>query len=74
MWRVLSKRVPQAGEPAIINPMVDFGYPFDELAERVIKTEKERNIPIVEDVFEEILPELYGAVAKVLVYIKTLRT
>jgi flagellar biosynthesis protein len=53
---------------------LDFGYPFDELAERVIKTEKERNIPIVEDVFEEILPELYGAVAKVLVYIKTLRT
>jgi hypothetical protein len=34
MWRVLSKRVPHAGEPAIINPMVEVEYPFDELAER----------------------------------------
>jgi flagellar biosynthesis protein len=58
---------------------------YGELAERIIKIAKERNIPIVEDedlisalirveVFEEIPPELYRAVAKVLVFIKTLRT
>jgi flagellar biosynthesis protein len=58
---------------------------YGELAERIIKIAKERNIPVVEDkdlisalirveVFEEIPPELYRAVAKVLVFIKTLRT
>jgi flagellar biosynthesis protein len=58
---------------------------YGELAERIIKIAKEKNIPIVEDkdlvsalirveVFEEIPPELYRAVAKVLVFIKTLRT
>ncbi len=58
---------------------------YGELAERIIKIAKERNIPVVEDkdlisalirveVFEEIPPELYQAVAKVLVFIKTLRT
>jgi len=58
---------------------------YCELAERIIKIAKEKNIPVVEDkdlisalirveVFEEIPPELYRAVAKVLVFIKTLRT
>jgi flagellar biosynthesis protein len=58
---------------------------YGKLAERIIKIAKEKNIPIVEDkdlvsalirveVFEEIPPELYRAVAKVLVFIKTLRT
>ena len=58
---------------------------YGELAKRIIKIAKEKNIPIVEDkdlvsalirveVFEEIHPELYRAVAKVLVFIKTLRT
>ena len=58
---------------------------YGELAERIIKIAKEKNIPIVEDkdlvsalirveVFEEIPPELYRAVARVLVFIKTLRT
>jgi len=58
---------------------------YGELAERIIKIAKEKNIPIVEDkdlvsalirveVFEEIPPELYRAVAKVLVFIKTLGT
>jgi flagellar biosynthesis protein len=57
---------------------------YSELAERIIKIAKERNIPVVEDkdlisalirveVFEEIPPELYRAVAKVLAFIKTLR-
>ncbi|WP_333785292.1 EscU/YscU/HrcU family type III secretion system export apparatus switch protein [Thermocrinis sp.] len=57
---------------------------FGELAERIIKTAKEKGIPIVEDkeltsaligveVFEEIPPELYRAVAKILVFVKKIR-
>jgi flagellar biosynthesis protein len=72
-------------EPEKDNAPVVFAKGYGELAERIIKIAKERNIPIVEDkdlisalirveVFEEIPPELYRAVAKVLVFIKTLRT
>ncbi|WP_448588256.1 EscU/YscU/HrcU family type III secretion system export apparatus switch protein [Thermocrinis sp.] len=57
---------------------------FGELADKIIRIAKERNIPIVEDrelisalirveVFEEIPPELYKAVAKILVFIKQIR-
>jgi flagellar biosynthesis protein len=72
-------------EPEKDNAPVVLAKGYGELAERIIKIAKERNIPIVEDkdlisalirveVFEEIPPELYRAVAKVLVFIKTLRT
>ncbi len=55
-----------------------------EIAEKIIKIAKENNIPIVEDkyllsammnveVYEEIPPELYRAVAKVLVFIKKVK-
>ncbi len=51
-----------------------------ELAEKIIEIAKEKGIPVVEDknlvealiqvdIYEEIPPELYEAVAKVLVYI-----
>jgi flagellar biosynthesis protein len=71
-------------EPEKDNAPVVLAKGYGELAERIIKIAKERNIPIVEDkdlisalirveVFEEIPPELYRAVAKVLVFIKTLR-
>ncbi|WP_029551497.1 EscU/YscU/HrcU family type III secretion system export apparatus switch protein [Thermocrinis jamiesonii] len=57
---------------------------FGELAEKIIKTAKENGIPIVEDkelvsalikveVFEEIPPELYRAIAKILVFVKRIR-
>jgi flagellar biosynthesis protein len=70
-------------EPEKDNAPVVLAKGYGELAERIIKIAKERNIPIVEDkdlisalirveVFEEIPPELYRAVAKVLVFIKTL--
>jgi len=72
-------------EPEKDNAPVVLAKGYGELAEKIIKIAKERNIPIVEDkdlisalimveVFEEIPPELYRAVAKVLVFIKTLRT
>jgi flagellar biosynthesis protein len=72
-------------EPEKDNAPVVLAKGYGELAERIIKIAKERNIPVVEDkdltsalirveVFEEIPPELYRAVAKVLVFIKTLRT
>ena len=72
-------------DPEKDNAPVVFSKGYGELAERIIKIAKERNIPVVEDkdlisalirveVFEEIPPELYRAVAKVLVFIKTLRT
>jgi flagellar biosynthesis protein len=72
-------------DPEKDNTPVVLAKGYCELAERIIKIAKERNIPIVEDkdlisalirveVFEEIPPELYRAVAKVLVFIKTLRT
>lgn len=72
-------------DPEKDNAPVVLAKGYGELAERIIKIAKERNIPIVEDedlisalirveVFEEIPPELYRAVAKVLVFIKTLRT
>jgi flagellar biosynthesis protein len=71
-------------EPEKDNAPVVLAKGYGELAERIIKIAKERNIPVVEDkdlvsalirveVFEEIPPELYRAVAKVLVFIKTLR-
>jgi len=71
-------------DPEKDNAPVVLAKGYGELAERIIKIAKERNIPIVEDkdlisalirveVFEEIPPELYQAVAKVLVFIKTLR-
>jgi flagellar biosynthesis protein len=71
-------------DPEKDNAPVVLAKGYGELAERIIKIAKERNIPIVEDkdlisalirveVFEEIPPELYRAVAKVLVFIKTLR-
>jgi replicative DNA helicase len=47
---VLSKRVPHAGELAIINPMVEFEYPSDELAERAVlgaMIKDPENIPVV---------------------------
>ncbi len=57
---------------------------FGELAERIIKIAKDNNVPVIEDrylvsammnveVYEEIPPELYRAVAKVLVFIKKAR-
>ncbi len=72
-------------DPEKDNAPVVLAKGYGELAERIIKIAKEKNIPIVEDkdlisalirveVFEEIPPELYRAVAKVLVFIKTLRT
>lgn len=71
-------------DPEKDNAPVVLAKGYGELAERIIKIAKERNIPVVEDkdlisalikveVFEEIPPELYRAVAKVLVFIKTLR-
>ncbi|NAZ23317.1 MAG: flagellar biosynthesis protein FlhB [Thermocrinis sp.] len=72
-------------DPEKDNAPVVLAKGYGELAERIIKIAKEKNIPVVEDkdlvsalirveVFEEIPPELYRAVAKVLVFIKTLRT
>jgi flagellar biosynthesis protein len=72
-------------DPEKDNAPVVLAKGYGELAERIIKIAKERNIPVVEDkdlisalirveVFEEIPSELYRAVAKVLVFIKTLRT
>jgi flagellar biosynthesis protein len=72
-------------DPEKDNAPVVLAKGYGELAERIIKIAKERNIPVLEDkdlisalirveVFEEIPPELYRAVAKVLVFIKTLRT
>jgi len=72
-------------DPEKDNAPVVLAKGYGELAERIIKIAKEKNIPIVEDkdlisalirveVFEEIPPELYRAVAKVLVFIKTLGT
>lgn len=72
-------------DPEKDNAPVVLAKGYGELAERIIKIARERNIPVVEDedlisalirveVFEEIPPELYRAVAKVLVFIKTLRT
>ncbi len=54
------------------------------IAERIIKLAKENNIPIVEDtdlvnaminmeVYEEIPPELYRAIAQILVFVKHVR-
>jgi len=54
------------------------------IAERIIKLAKENNIPIVEDtdlvnaminmeVYEEIPPELYRAIAQILVFVKHIR-
>jgi len=71
-------------DPEKDNAPVVLAKGYGELAKRIIKIAKERNIPVVEDkdlvsalirveVFEEIPPELYRAVAKVLVFIKTLR-
>ncbi len=51
------------------------------IAERIIKLAKENNIPVVEDtdlvnaminmeVYEEIPPELYRAIAQILVFVK----
>ncbi len=55
-----------------------------ELAEKIIETAKKHGVPVLEDkalisalmkveVYEEIPPELYRAVAKVLVFIKAVR-
>ena len=55
-----------------------------ELADKIIQIAKENNVPIVEDkylisalmnveVYEEIPPELYRAVAKVLAFVKRVR-
>ncbi len=55
-----------------------------ELAERIIEIAKENKVPIVEDryllsammkveVYEEIPPELYRAVAKVLAFVQKVR-
>ncbi len=51
------------------------------IAERIIKLAKENNIPVVEDtdlvnaminmeVYEEIPPELYRAIAQILIFVK----
>ncbi len=51
------------------------------IAERIIKLAKENNIPVVEDtdlvnaminmeIYEEIPPELYKAIAQILVFVK----
>ncbi len=72
-------------DPEKDNAPVLLAKGYGELAERIIKIAREKNIPVVEDkelisalirveVFEEIPPELYRAVAKVLIFIKTLRT
>ncbi len=56
-----------------------------ELAEKIIETAKKHGVPVLEDkalisalmkveVYEEIPPELYKAVAKVLVFIKTIKS
>ncbi len=56
-----------------------------ELAEKIIETAKKHGVPVLEDkalisalmkveVYEEIPPELYRAVAKVLVFIKTIKS
>ncbi len=55
-----------------------------ELAEKIIETARKHGVPILEDkalitalmkveVYEEIPPELYRAVAKVLVFIRAIR-
>ncbi len=54
------------------------------IAERIIKLAKENNIPVVEDtdlvnaminmeVYEEIPPELYRAIAQILVFVKHIK-
>ncbi|MEJ7620743.1 MAG: EscU/YscU/HrcU family type III secretion system export apparatus switch protein [Aquificaceae bacterium] len=56
-----------------------------ELAEKIIETAKKHGVPVLEDkalisalmkveIYEEIPPELYRAVAKVLVFIGAVRT
>lgn len=56
-----------------------------ELAEKIIETARKHGVPVLEDralisalmrveVYEEIPTELYRAVAKVLVFIKTVRS
>ncbi|MEJ5338303.1 MAG: EscU/YscU/HrcU family type III secretion system export apparatus switch protein [Aquificaceae bacterium] len=56
-----------------------------ELAEKIIETARKHGVPVLEDralisalmkveVYEEIPPELYRAVAKVLVFLKTVRS
>ncbi|SHK48189.1 EscU/YscU/HrcU family type III secretion system export apparatus switch protein [Thermocrinis minervae] len=58
---------------------------YGELAERIIELAKEHNVPVVEDValasalikvdiYEEIPPQLYRAVAKILVFVEAIRT
>ncbi len=55
-----------------------------ELAEKIIETAKKHGVPVLEDkalisglmkveIYEEIPPELYRAVAKVLVFIRAVR-
>ncbi|MEJ7556609.1 MAG: EscU/YscU/HrcU family type III secretion system export apparatus switch protein [Aquificaceae bacterium] len=55
-----------------------------ELAEKIIETAKKHGVPVLEDkalisalmkveIYEEIPPELYRAVAKVLVFIKAVK-
>ncbi len=56
-----------------------------ELAEKIIETAKKHGVPVLEDkalisalmkveIYEEIPPELYRAIAKVLVFIGAVRT
>ncbi|MCS7196457.1 MAG: EscU/YscU/HrcU family type III secretion system export apparatus switch protein [Aquificaceae bacterium] len=55
-----------------------------ELAERIIETAKKHGVPVLEDkvllsalmrveVYEEIPPELYRAVAKVLLFVRSIK-
>ncbi|MEN3028272.1 MAG: EscU/YscU/HrcU family type III secretion system export apparatus switch protein [Aquificaceae bacterium] len=55
-----------------------------ELAEKIIETAKKHGVPVLEDrallsalmrveVYEEIPPELYRAVAKVLLFVRSIR-
>ncbi len=55
-----------------------------ELAEKIIETAKKNGVPVLEDkvllsalmkveIYEEIPPELYRAVARVLVFIRTMK-
>lgn len=71
-------------EQGIDNAPVVVAKGTGELAERIINIAKENNIPVVEDkyllsammkveVYEEIPPELYRAVAKVLVFVKKVK-
>ncbi len=56
-----------------------------ELAEKIIETARKHGVPVLEDkalisalmkveIYEEIPPELYRAIAKVLVFIRAVRT